>query len=172
MSNFFDSDIANAISQQARAAVQGDLQRLAAANQQLAHRVAREEARSIWDTLDQQLPNWREINSSSEFLQWLSTPDEMAGPGASKATWLRQAFGAGDASRVLSIFRAYVAEAGYGARQQQSSRRQAEPAFITNKDLDRHYQRAARGEYPDEATKNAAEAKLMQAVNSGRFRRV
>jgi hypothetical protein len=177
VSDYFDPDIANAIAQTARQAVGADLQRLAATNQQLQQRIAQHDARSIYDTLDRSElgPAWRELNVSESFLSWLAASDEMAGPGNSKAMWLRQAFAAGDAPRVLSIFRAFVAETNYGggARQQQTSRRQsAEPAYVTQHDLDRHYEKARRNEYPNEAAKNAAEAKLLAMVNSGRFRRI
>jgi hypothetical protein len=107
-------------------------------------------------------------------LNWLAASDEMAGPGLSKAAWLRQAFSAGDAPRVLSIFRAFVSETGYGGRTTAAARprQQQEQSFITQHDLDRHYEKARRNDYPNDAAKNAAEAKLMAMVNSGRFKRI
>jgi hypothetical protein len=146
-------------------------------NRRLAQRVQRAESQTIYQTLDASEfgEHWRSINTSESFLSWLAAGDEMAGPGASKGAWLRQAFSAGDANRVLSIFRAYVSEQGGQQTSQQrvQSRRQvSEPVVITNKDIDRHFERARTGYYRDDQQREAEERRIHNAVREGRFRRV
>ena len=71
-------------------------------NQQLRSELQRVKAHDIYSTLDQNMPNWREINTSQEFLDWLRVPDPCS--GAAKSALLRAAFDSGDAGRVLAIF--------------------------------------------------------------------
>jgi hypothetical protein len=63
----------------------------------------------VRNQLDVQLPNWREINTSPEFLQWLSLRDLYS--GSVRRALLNQAFQAASAPRVLAFFKGYLAEA-------------------------------------------------------------
>jgi hypothetical protein len=162
-------DLLSVIDRTARQGLGPELQRLAAANEQLRQRVTRDGARTIYEILDAELgSNWREINTSPEFLNWLALPDIFS--GQSRAGLLRSWFDAGDAPRVLAFFRGFISERG-ADRHVDRPRRQ-EPAFVTQHDIDRHFERARRGEYANDAAKDAAEAKIHAAVNAGRFRRV
>lgn len=71
--------------------------------ERLEQKVARYEAQTIYQVLTAQLPNWRQINTSREFLQWLSVPDMLS--GQRKDSLLRGAFESGDANRCLAIFK-------------------------------------------------------------------
>jgi hypothetical protein len=59
-------------------------------------------------TMDSRMPDWRETNRSSEFLDWLSLPDAYS--GAIRHNLLKAAYAAGDASRVLAFFNGFLAE--------------------------------------------------------------
>jgi len=63
---------------------------------------------SLEDMLDTDIPNWRVINESQEFLDWLDTYDIMA--GTTRRVALSSAYKALDAVRVSGIFQAYVRE--------------------------------------------------------------
>lgn len=97
----------------ARAAVGQDLQALTSQNKQLLEQMQQDRQRATMRTnhaaLDQAIPNWREINRSQEFAQWLSLPDYYS--GALRGEMLKQAFAAGDASRVVRFFQGFVTEA-------------------------------------------------------------
>jgi hypothetical protein len=93
----------------ARAAVQPELETLKQQNQRLLKEAEKNQIRGIHQILDSSLPNWREINRSQQFADWLSLPDFYA--GVPKAQMLQRAFAAGDAPRVLRFFQGFVAEA-------------------------------------------------------------
>ena len=59
-------------------------------------------------TLDKDLPNWRELNTNQEFLDWLSLPDPYS--GAIRHDMLKAAYAQGNASRVLAFFNGFLAE--------------------------------------------------------------
>lgn len=58
--------------------------------------------------LDEKLPNWREVNTNQEFLNWLSLPDPYS--GAIRHDMLKAAYAQGNASRVLAFFNGFLAE--------------------------------------------------------------
>lgn len=62
-----------------------------------------------WAALDQALPNWRQINTSQEFAEWLSLPDFYS--GVVRSELLKNAFASGDTGRVVRFFQGFVAEA-------------------------------------------------------------
>lgn len=104
----YGDDLLSVVERQALQAVQPHISRLAEENQQLRHRVARDEARTIYEILGVELPNWRAINTSQEFLRWLALPDLYS--GQVRSGLLKAAFGAGEAGRVLAFFRGFLAE--------------------------------------------------------------
>lgn len=59
------------------------------------------------DALNQQLPNWTEINDNEKFLDWLALPDEYS--GTIKHELLKSAYAANDAPRVLNFFKGFLA---------------------------------------------------------------
>jgi hypothetical protein len=62
----------------------------------------------LWSYLDEQVPDWQEINASDEFLQWLALPDEFS--GVIRSTLITQAFERHDAPRVARFFNGFLAE--------------------------------------------------------------
>ncbi len=58
--------------------------------------------------LDKEIPNWRSIDTSEAFHAWLDQVDPLS--GAKRLPMLQAAYSQGEASRVLTFFRAYLAE--------------------------------------------------------------
>jgi hypothetical protein len=59
-------------------------------------------------TLDQKMPQWRELNTNSDFLSWLGLPDPFS--GAIRHDMLKAAYSQGNANRVLAFFNGFLAE--------------------------------------------------------------
>jgi uncharacterized coiled-coil protein SlyX len=62
----------------------------------------------MYEFLDDKLPDWRKLNRDPNFLEWASLQDTLS--GAIRMNMMRQAFGANDANRVLSFFKAYLSD--------------------------------------------------------------
>lgn len=62
----------------------------------------------IWSQLDTHIANWRTINISQQFVDWLQEVDVMS--GQSRQVGLTQAFESGDGPRVVGIFKRFVSE--------------------------------------------------------------
>ncbi len=58
--------------------------------------------------LDKALPNWREINDSDEFVNWLQLTDEYS--GLNRHSMLTKAWDNNETSRVLAFFKGFIAE--------------------------------------------------------------
>ena len=86
----YGDDLLSVVERKALEAFSPHLRQLQNENQNLRQRVARGEAQTIYENLDAALPNWREINTSPEFLEWLRAADIFS--GRSKALMLREAF--------------------------------------------------------------------------------
>lgn len=54
------------------------------------------------------VPNWEEINTSQEFLDWLRLPDAYSGD--IRHNMLNAAFGRNDSTRVINFFKGFLAE--------------------------------------------------------------
>lgn len=59
-------------------------------------------------TLDEKLPQWREINRREDFLDWLQLPDPYSGD--IRHNMLKAAYAQSSASRVLAFFQGFLAE--------------------------------------------------------------
>lgn len=75
--------------------------------------------------LDQQVPNWREINYHPAFMEWSLLSDPFS--GAIRRDLLQRAFLAGDAPRVVHFFRVFLQEASAAPATQPSPPQQAAP---------------------------------------------
>ncbi|CAB4125163.1 hypothetical protein UFOVP55_69 [uncultured Caudovirales phage] len=58
--------------------------------------------------MDDNLPEWRDLNRNEEFLNWLALPDTYS--GVIRHELLKGAFAGNDASRVLTFFKGFLAE--------------------------------------------------------------
>ena len=84
------------------------------------------------------MPNWKEIDNDPRWRQWLLFSDPLN--GRPRQSLLNEAIAQGNATRVLSFFRGYLAEAG------QSPQPQHAPSAPTSK---RTYTRADITRYSD-----------------------
>jgi len=87
------------------------LQRIAQLETQL-HGVGREvqmtAREKLFSALDARVPNWRDVNRHSDFLQWLQESDPYS--GMQRHALLTKAFEANDAARVLVFFEGFLGE--------------------------------------------------------------
>ena len=146
--------------------------------------------------LDEGLPTWRELNSNSEFLDWLRLPDPYS--GAIRHDMLKAAYAQGNAHRVLAFFNGFLAEeavvapagqepdpqvtkvpkvplanlaAPGRAKTAASASAPAEKPIITRSQIAAFYADLAAGKYRGrDAEKNKAEATIFEAQRDGRIR--
>jgi hypothetical protein len=137
-------------------------------NQQLRSELQRVKAHDIYSTLDQNMPNWREINTSQEFLDWLRVPDPYS--GAAKSVLLRAAFDSGDANRVLAIFHGFQADMQPTSTARAPRTSADNSRTITTQEIDRFYSDVRKGRYT-EKDKDKREAEIHRAILEGRLRR-
>jgi len=149
-------------------------------------------------TLDQQLPQWRDINYMDEFKQWLALPDMYS--GAIRHDLLRAAYAQNNAPRVLSFFKGFLdreaafvpqgselhraAELQNGdrvsleqlaapgrAKTSAASSAPVEKPLISRAQISHFYAESAAGKYRGrEAEKNQLEAMIFDAEREGRIR--
>lgn len=146
--------------------------------------------------LDERLPNWREVNTNEEFLNWLSLPDPYS--GAIRHDMLKAAYAQGNASRVLAFFNGFLAEEAAVAPAQAEpdvevtkvakvplanlaapgraktaapAPAPAEKPIFTRAQIAAFYADVAQGKYRGrDADKNKAEAAIFAAQREGRIR--
>jgi hypothetical protein len=163
----------------AQEVVQPLIQNLAQQNQQLAQQVQRLKANEIYQTLDRELPQWREVNKDSRWLDWLAEPHAYA--RTTKQHLLNDAFNSGDTSRVLAILQGFLAEYGQQSKPRSRSssawstrgspRATDQPTF-TRAQIAAYYEErrkdAASGKPPDPAHLQT-EAAILRAASEGRI---
>lgn len=87
------------------------------------------EQQRMHETLDNRVPNWREINANQEFIEWLQYPDTYS--GQTRLDLLKSAYERNDAARVAAFFEGFQREAAAVAprdSQQAPSSRAPAPA--------------------------------------------
>ncbi len=70
--------------------------------------VAQDSLGRMYTTLDDALPNWKEINTSPDFLAWLALPDAYS--GAIRRDLLSAAYQRHDANRVAAFFKGFISD--------------------------------------------------------------
>lgn len=95
--------------------------------QGLQSQLSAERHKVLYTVLDASVPEWRKINVSPQFLQWLALPDQYS--GAIRKTLLTDAFNSGDAGRVARFFQGFLSEeaTATGASSPQSTSPQSAP---------------------------------------------
>lgn len=83
------------------AQLQGQLQGVAQQSQMSARE-------KMYQTLDSEVPNWRDLNSDPEFLSWLNLPDMYS--GAIRKELLSAAYQRSDVARVAAFFKGFIAD--------------------------------------------------------------
>lgn len=158
--------------------------------------VQQDSHQKLLSTLDTKLPNWREMNTDQQFLDWLSLPDPYS--GAIRHDMLKAAYAQGDASRVLAFFNGFLAEeaavapanaepdyeattvpkvplqnlaAPGRAKTAAATSAPAEKPIFTRAQIAAFYADVAQGKYRGkDADKNKAEAAIFAAQREGRIR--
>jgi hypothetical protein len=72
--------------------------------------LTRSQQLTVYQTLDRDVPNWRDINVSSDFKRWVSEVDPYA--GRTRKELLTEAFTRQDANRVLRFFKGFAEAIG------------------------------------------------------------
>ena len=104
----YGPDLINVAKRAALEAVSPELNSLKSENSQLRQRVTQQAQAGVYQSLDLEIPNWRQINDSERFKQWVRLPDLYS--GVPKGRLLNDAFRAANAPRVVAFFRGFLAE--------------------------------------------------------------
>jgi hypothetical protein len=172
----YGDDLLSVVERKAMEVMSPTIAQLRNENQDLRQRVFASEARDIYAVLDQEIPNWREINVHPTFVnEYLQQVDPYS--SAVRANLLKQGFGVGDANRVLAFFRGFLNEhpqfksgksSSSAPRQPRSpsERSFANDAPVDNRDIDRFYARVRQGYYNGrEEQKTKEESDLHRAIH-------
>lgn len=198
----FGADLIDVVRRAALESVQPELQRLRQENDTLrsslgdVSKTMGETARkSVYVSLAENVPDWQEMNSDENFLNWLGQPDVFS--GQTRQDLLRQAFEKNDAERVIAFFKSYIDETavvqptttttqavttppvntsslvapGKTKAATVASTQGPEKRIWTQQQIAAFYSSVRKGEYKDnEADKRAIEKDIIDAANTGRIR--
>jgi hypothetical protein len=70
--------------------------------------VSRDAKSKMYETLDREVSNWKEMDTDPDFIEWLKLPDVLS--GEVRYNLLQRALAAYDAQRVLAFFKGFLAE--------------------------------------------------------------
>jgi hypothetical protein len=161
--------------------------------------VTRNAREAMMQTLDEKMPEWRQVNNMEEFKAWLALPDPYF--GVIRHPKLLEAFDQNDTARVLQFFKGFVSElaatspatpglqtppapqpdrqslldlaAPGRARQSAAPTPPTEKQTITTADINAFYAAKRAGKYNGrEEEFNRLEEELFQAQREGRVRAV
>lgn len=157
--------------------------------------VAQDVRQRMFDQLDQQIPNWREVNKDETFLNWLQLPDLYS--GAIRHELLKAAFERNDTPRVAAFFQGFLTEeaavapvsretgrsnapakrsleelaAPGRAKSAAASSAPAEKPSFTSAQIAKFYADAAAGKFRGrEAERDRIERQIFDAQRDGRIR--
>lgn len=111
----YGSDMIDVIKRAAREELMPTINRLEEENSQLratlggvSQSVAETSRDTLYRALNIEVPNWKEINQDSGFLEWLEGIDPYS--GTRRGDMLTQAFDRNDAARTVAFFKGYLHE--------------------------------------------------------------
>lgn len=113
----------------ARESVTPELDQLRQENQRLTQRVQNTGRRELFATMDGAVPNWRQINVSTQFKTWLRLPNVYT--GQLRGNMLKAAVDGADAPKAIALFKDFIAEAnatGLQAPAPQLEQQEPQPA--------------------------------------------
>lgn len=172
------------------AALRQELAQLKAQMGSVSQHVVKSEREQMFDILTKEVPDWRRINESQEFLDWLAQPDPYS--GFMRQEMLDHASGVNDATRIINFFRGFLRESNAVAPTSQTGSRQAKrnlEDMVTpgagrsgtvsapkgaernwsQRDIASFYRDVRDGKYKnDPKQKDAIERQILKAVNEGR----
>jgi hypothetical protein len=163
----YGHDVLDLAQRAALHAVSPDLARLEHQNEALSRQLAAEQRRGLYQTLDAQLPNWKEIDNDPRWRQWLLFSDPYN--KRPRQSLLNDAIAAGDATRVLSFFRGFLAEGPQSPQQPQyASSAPTGKRTYTRADITRYSDAYRRGRI-SEADYQRLSADIHAAIGEGRI---
>jgi hypothetical protein len=177
--NEYGAEAMNTMGKRALDVVTPVVKQLASQNQQLAQQVQRLKANEIYQTLDRELPQWREVNKDSRWLNWLAEPHAYA--RTTKQHLLDDAFNSGDTSRVLAIMQGFLSEYGQQSKPRsrsssawstRGSQRATDRPTFSRKQIEMFYEenrRAAASGKPPDPARMQMEAAILAAAREGRI---
>ncbi len=111
----YGEDLISVVKRAAREEMSPEMTRLEEENTELRRQMnstmetsATTARKSVYDTLNEQVPNWEAINTDAEFMIWLDTFD--AYTNQQRRVLLNDAFESNDAARVIAFFKGYLKE--------------------------------------------------------------
>jgi len=201
-SEAYGSDLITAAQRWAMAAVAPELQalraELARLNNTSQAATAKVAQTSVEAALDGAIPNWREVDHDPAFHAWLDSVDPLS--GMIRKGMLQTAYKQGEASRVLAVFRAFLAEhtavtqpqghtpttppaspaaevvpleelAAPGRPRPGAPAPQSESRIFTHSQIAAFYRDVTAGRYRGrEPEQQATEAEILRAAREGRVR--
>lgn len=90
------------------ARVQQELAELKQSLGQVSTQTQEQKMHAMYQSLDNDLPTWRQINKDPKFLAWANLRDPYS--GAIRMNMMREAHAAGNASRVLAFFKGFLSD--------------------------------------------------------------
>jgi len=105
----YGDDLINLTQRAARAAISPELEALRNENQNLKKTVNTSVKTALFDQVTHAIPNWREINRTTQWLSWLTLPNLYTGQVRQKM--LDAAIAGAEAPKVIQLFRDFLAEA-------------------------------------------------------------
>ena len=165
----YGPDVLDLAQRAAMHAVTPELQRINDQNESLRRQLAQEQRRGLYQSLDTMVPNWREIDNSPQWRQWLAQPYELS--GHTRQQWLNDAMAKGDAHRVASFFRGFLqASAAPHRTAVEGQQRQATGGqrIYSRADITRASEDYRRGRYTEEQYRRLSED-IVAAGREGRI---
>jgi len=193
----YGEDFLNVVAKRAKEVVGGEL---AAAQEKItklekmlgpvAAKTQQSDRQQMFAHLDEQVSNWREINTDANFLQWLDLPD--AYTGRIRKDLLTIAYNENSGSKVAAFFKGFLREAALVAPPSQTHSdpspkvpleslaapgraktaapgRPADKPIFKRADITRFYSERAAGKWRGREKEAAAlELQIHEAVNEGR----
>ncbi len=104
----YGPELIDVVKRAAKEAMSPTLATIEQENKRLQAQVTQQAKSSMYGTLDDQVPEWREINRNPRFVQWLRLPDIYS--GEVRQQMLNRAFQAAQAPRVAAFFKGFLAE--------------------------------------------------------------
>jgi hypothetical protein len=151
--NTYGTDLIDLTQRAAHQALAPTLDFMQQQNARLQQQLAREAKARIDLALDAAIPNWQQIGQSQQFIDWLRQVDNLN--GRPRQMLLNEATVRGDASAVIAMFKAYLADkwaAGQGGAQAPTQSRRmpewsSEKPVYTGAQIAKFYDQHRRGAY-------------------------
>jgi cellulase/cellobiase CelA1 len=170
----YGSDLINFTQRAAAQALSPELQEIKQQNAEMQRRLAQESRHRLDQTVEQAVPNYREIDRDPGWHRWLLSTDALS--GCARQQLLNDAIARGDAPRVIGFFHSFVRETGGPAdhqapAQSRQSRASAPSGRIySRREISKLYDQHRRGAYVGrEAEWARLEFDIIQAGAEGRI---